>query len=128
MHLMWAAGWYVGLHQELARSAFQQRWFLVYDLLVAGVCALGVGVGLALVLPWGARLPRPLWVGLAWCGTVVLVLRGGAGALQTGYRLAAGRNFQDVSWIWEVWFSVGAFLFVVSAWRFSRASRGIERP
>lgn len=89
---------------------------------------MGVGVALALVRPWGTRLPRPLLAGLAWCGTVVLVLRGGAGALQTGYLLAAGRHVQAVSWIWEVWFCVGAVLFVVSTWRFSRASRGMERP
>ncbi len=125
LHVVWATGWYIGLDQEFARKAFQQRWFLIYDLAVAGLCALAVCVALALVRPWRERLPRPLVGSLAWCGTGVLVLRGGAGALQTGYLVATGRRIQAVFWIWEVWFCLGAALFGLSTWRFWRVSRRV---
>jgi hypothetical protein len=66
LHVVWAAGWYVGLQAEEARKAFDQPWFLAYDLIVAGICAFGVVVALALVQPWGRRLPRRLVGLLAW--------------------------------------------------------------
>ncbi|MGH9836855.1 MAG: hypothetical protein ACRD9Y_27840, partial [Blastocatellia bacterium] len=50
LHVAWAMGWYVGLAEEfVAKGPFKQRWFLVYDLVVAGLCALAVAVALALV-------------------------------------------------------------------------------
>jgi hypothetical protein len=121
LHVVWAMGWYVGLHQELARKAFQKRWFLIYDLVVAGVCALAVAVALAMVQQWGRRLPRRLISALAWSGTILLVLRGGAGALQTGWFAATGRKVLFVFAIWEVWFCLGAILFGLTLWRFRRA-------
>lgn len=127
LHVVWATGWYVGLEPELARKAFEQRWFLIYDLLVGAACALAVLVALALVQPWGAHLPRALVIGLAWCGSVMLVLRGGAGVAQTIYVAAAGRSVLQVSRFWEVWFCVGAVLFGTSTWRFSRAPNVLRK-
>jgi hypothetical protein len=127
LHVVWATGWYIGLDPELSRKAFQQRWFLIYDLVVAGLCALAVWVALALVQPWGRQLPRALVGGLAWCGTAVLVLRGGAGAAQTVYVAAAGRNILQIYRLWEVWFCLGAVLFAASTWRYWRVSRAIAR-
>jgi hypothetical protein len=127
LHVVWALGWYVGLDQELARQAFQRRWFLGYDLVVAGLCAVAVWVALALIQPWGKRFRRSLVSALAWCGTTVLVLRGGAGALQTAYVATTGRNILSVYRLWEVWFCLGALLFGLSTWRFWRASRGVAR-
>lgn len=66
LHVVWAAGWYVGLDQESARRAFQQPWFLTYDLVVAAVCLVGAAVALALVQPWGRLAPRRLIGVLAW--------------------------------------------------------------
>lgn len=128
LHVLWATGWYVGLDPELSRKAFEQRWFLIYDLVVAALCALAVLVALALVHPWGTRLPRTLVSGLAWCGSAVLLLRGGAGAAQTLYLAATGRSILVVYRLWELWFCVGAVLFGVSTWRFWRASGAIARP
>jgi hypothetical protein len=48
-HIVWATGWYIGLEEEPASTAFAKRWFLVYDLVVAGMCAFAV--------PWRWRLP-----------------------------------------------------------------------
>lgn len=121
LHIVWAAGWYIGLEQEPARKAFARTWFMVYDLVVAGICALAVPVALALVQPWGRRLPRWL-VGLfAWTGTTLLVLRGGATVVQTVYRVAFGRFVPEWMMLWDLWFCLGAVLFALSAWRFWRA-------
>ena len=128
LHVIWATGWYVGLDPELSRKAFEQRWFLIYDLVVAAVCALAVFVALALVHPWGARLPRVLVVGLAWCGSALLVLRGGAGVAQTLYVAATGASVLVAYRLWEVWFCVGAVLFGASTWRFSRVPSAVARP
>jgi hypothetical protein len=120
LHLAWAAGWYVGLEPEQARKAFDKTWFMVYDLVVAGLCALAVPVALALAQPWGRRLPRWL-VGLfAWGGTVLLVLRGGGSIVQTVYLVATGRFVAEWMHLWELWFYLGAALFGLSTWRFWR--------
>ena len=120
LRVVWASGWYVGRHQELARRAFEKSWFLIYDLVVAGVCVLAVA--LALVQPWGRRLPRRLIAAFAWSGTVLLVLRGSAGAAQTAHFAATGKRVLFVFVIWEVWFCLGAVLFSLALWRFRRAS------
>jgi hypothetical protein len=59
---------------------------------------------------------------------VVLALRGGAGAAQTLYLAATGRNVLQIYRLWEAWFCLGALLFAVSAWRFWRVSRAGARP
>src|SRR5918993_4676691 len=70
LHVVWALGWYVGLDQESARQAFQRRWFLVYDLVAAGLCVVAFAVALA--QQWGQRLPYSLVVKLAWGVTALL--------------------------------------------------------
>lgn len=122
LHVVWAMGWYVGLHQESARKAFQQRWFLVYDLIAAGLCVLAVAVGLALVQSWGRRIPRALIGALAWGGAGLLALRGAAGVVQLVYLKAIGRDVSVMFAWWDVWFCLGAVLFSVSIWQFWRAS------
>ena len=47
------------------------------------MCVLGVLVALALVQPWGRRVPRRLITFCAWSGTGLLVLRAGASVIQT---------------------------------------------
>lgn len=127
LHVVWAAGWYVGLDEELSRKAFAQRWFLVYDLVVAGMCALAVIVALALVRPGRMHLPRRLVGGLAWCGAGLLALRAAAGVGQAAYLLATGRSILVVYRLWEAWFCLGAVLFGLSTWRFARASGRVAR-
>ncbi len=119
-HIVWATGWYIGLEGELAGTAFAKKWFLVYDLVVAGMCAFAVPVALALIMPWGRRLPRQL-VGLfAWGGTGLLMLRAGGSLVQLLYMLATGTFVPRPRDLWEVWFYLGAILFGMSTWRFWR--------
>ena len=122
-HLAWAAGWYIGLQEEIARKAFQQTWFLVYDLIVAGMCVVAAAVALALVQPWGRRLSHRLLGLLLWSGTGLLVLRAGAAAVQAAFLMAMGRFVMHPHVLWEVWFCLGAVLFVLALWRFRRVSR-----
>lgn len=124
LHIVWAEGWYIGLRAEEARKAFDQPWFVAYDLVVAGMCALGVPVALALVRPWGQRLPRWLVGLLAWGGTGILVLRGGGSVIQVLYRVVKGTFVVRPMDLWEVWFWVGAVLFGLSTWRFWTAQPG----
>ena len=111
----------VGLEQEPARTAFAKRWFLVYDLVVAGICMFAVPVALALVMPWGRRLPRRVVGFFAWTGTVLLLLRSGS-LVQAAYEIATGQFTLRAMGIWEPWFYLGAALFTISTLRFWRAS------
>jgi hypothetical protein len=95
----------------------------VYDLVAAGLCLVAFAVALALVQKWGRRLPSSLLGILAWGGTGLLALRGGAGIAQDVYLAAIGRNLPDAAALWDVWFGLGAILFGISAWQFWHAPR-----
>jgi hypothetical protein len=121
-HIVWATGWYIGLEEEPASTNFAKRWVLVYDLVVAGMCAFAVPVALALTMPWGRRLPRRL-VGLfAWAGTGLLMLRSMGSMVYTVYLIATGQFVVLIErWsLWELWFYLGAVLFGISTWNFWR--------
>lgn len=122
-HVVWATGWYIGLQEEEARKAFQKTWFLVYDLVVVGMCLIGTAVALALVQPWGRRLPRWLLGFLAWAGTSLLVLRAGASAVQSLYLVATGRFVPHPGLFWEIWFCLGALFFALTLWRYHHSSK-----
>jgi Protein of unknown function (DUF3995) len=119
-HIVWAAGSYVGLDPEGARQAFARPWFLPYDLVVSAMCLIAVPAALALVMPWGQRVPRRLLLTVTWIGTVLLALRAGAGLIQAVYELVTGRFSFARLGIWEPWFYVGAVLFVANLWMYSR--------
>jgi hypothetical protein len=123
LHVVWALGWYVGLDQESARQAFQRRWFLVYDLVAAGLCVVAFAVALALAQQWSQRIPYSLVRKLAWGGTLLLALRGAAGVAQDVYLAAFGGNLRAAAVLWDLWFCLGAMLFGISVWRFSRARK-----
>ena len=127
-HLIWATGWYVGLDPEQARLAFAKTPFLVYDLVVAGMCAFAVPVALALAMPWGQRLPRRLVSLFAWSGTALLVLRSVASIIQTVYLIGSGQFVVESRGLWELWFYLGATLFSIGTWRFwrNRAQLGVD--
>jgi hypothetical protein len=122
-HIIWAAGWYVGLDPDQARAMFTTPWKLAYDVVVAVMCIIAVPVALALALPWGERVPRRLLSALAWTGTGLLVLRAVASLIQTAYLAATGRFSLRVMGVWEPWFYLGATLFAVNLWLYCRRVR-----
>lgn len=125
-HVTWATGLYLLLDPAFAARAFAQPAFLTYDLVVAALCVGAAVVALALVAPWGRRVPRWLLGGLAWTGTGVLLLRSALSLGQHGYLLFAGRLQLSVMSVWEAWFYLGSLLFLVSTWRYWRSSRNLR--
>ncbi len=122
LHVVWAAGWYVGLPAEKMREAFQKTWFLVYDLIAAGMCGVAVLLALALTQQWGRRLPTRLLVFAGWSATGILGLRGIAGVTKIAYLAAIGESVASPMFLWDFWFCLGAALFGLSTWNFRRAS------
>ncbi|MDQ3748946.1 MAG: DUF3995 domain-containing protein [Acidobacteriota bacterium] len=122
LHVVWAAGWYIGLPAEKMREAFQKTWFLVYDLIAAGMCTVAVPLALALTRQWGRQLPVRLLVFVGWSVTGILALRGVAGVIKIAYLAAIGENIANPLFLWDFWFCLGAALFGLSTWNFRRAS------
>jgi hypothetical protein len=119
-HIVWAAGWYIGLDPVQARAAFAVPWKLAYDLVVAGMCLVAAPVALALVMPWGQRVPRRLLGALLWTGTGLLLLRAVASLVQTAYFVVINQfSWRDMG-VWEPWFYLGATLFGITLWRYWR--------
>jgi len=93
---------------------------------------LGGMLALALVLPWGERLPRRPLQALAWTGAAVLTVYG---VLQTVaiVLVALGRFELDeplgtraLRWrmfLWEPWFLVWGMLLGAAAWHFGARVR-----
>lgn len=118
LHVVWAAGWHVGLEADVARRAFAQPLFLAYDITVAVICVVAAVIALALVRPWGGQLPRWLVGLLAIGGTGLLLLRSAGSVIQVLYQVATGTFVARPMHFWEIWFYIGAFLFGMSTWKF----------
>jgi hypothetical protein len=92
----------------------------------------GAVLALALVRPWGRRVPRRLVGGVAWAASAVLTLYGGqlvaVGALVlAGVIGPAGPvDRTALRWhvlLWDLWFLVWGLLLGVAAWHYGRQSR-----
>jgi len=118
LHAVWASGWYVGLPAAQAQKAFERTGFLVYDIVVAGLCGLGVFVAAALARK-GARAGRLVGL-MASVGAAVLMLRALGAVVQTLYLVAAGRYVFEPMHLYTLWFGIGAILFAIAARRFWR--------
>ncbi|HMF89226.1 MAG TPA: DUF3995 domain-containing protein [Candidatus Angelobacter sp.] len=124
-HAIWAMGFYIGLDAEAAK-AFQTTWKLVFDVVIVGVCVLGVLLALAFVQPWGRRLPQRGVNFVGWCAVGLLLLRSVGSVVQMIYFVITGRSAQilhDPMALWELWFYLGAALFFVSFQQFKRNIR-----
>ena len=132
--LYWAAGGMAGmgtLGGEIERLGRARDPELVAATWVAAVLkALGALLALALVRPWGRRLPRRLLLVTAWAGAVVLTVYG---VLQTAavalIYFGVSDDTQELSrgalrWrmlLWEPWFLVWGLLLGLAAWHYGRA-------
>src|SRR5262245_3688059 len=117
LHIVWAAGWYIGLDPVQAQAAFAVPWKLAYDLVIAGTCIVAVPVALALVMPWGRRVPRGLLGTLLWIGASLLLLRAVASVIQNAYLVVTGHFSWRAMGVWEPWFYLGATLWGITLWR-----------
>jgi H+/gluconate symporter-like permease len=119
-HVLWALGWYLGLPASQAQKTFSRTWFLIYDLVVAGLCVLGVLVAVALARRGSSKRMNRLAVGFGCVGTAVLALRAGGGFLQSLYLVATQQYVFELMHLYDLWFGLGAVLFAISTWRFWR--------
>ena len=95
----------------------------------------GAVLALALVRPWGRRLPRRPVTLLGWFAAILLTLYGGL--LVLGDALAASGVLKSSKpidwkpllwhlWVWDMSFFIWGLLFAVALWRFRRISRSAE--
>lgn len=119
LHFAWAAGWYVGLDAEQAQKAFRQKWFLLYDIIAGVLCLFGAIIVLGIAQDRKENSTRKIINWLAWLGTSLLILRGGAGIIKIIYLVIAGKSVDSAAF-WDVWFCFGAVLFGLTVWNFLR--------
>lgn len=119
----------------------------IFDVAVLAMFVAGLVVSLALVRPWGRKIPRRMLLILAWLGCAVLAARGGAGIVDhlgrvagvlprglTGlsYEQILGQAHSSAYTLWsgaaiDAFFLVGGILFGVVAWGYQRGSRSKVR-
>ncbi|MQA82663.1 MAG: DUF3995 domain-containing protein [Streptosporangiales bacterium] len=136
MSFYWAAGGTFGvntLSNTIEGLAGQNAWFTAVVWVTGALKAAGGMLALALVRPWGERLPRRL----------LLIATAGAGGVMALYALAnlGARAIQAIgliptpasmhtaaAWwhllLWDPWFLAGGVLFLLAAWQ-SHTSRGV---
>ncbi len=93
---------------------------------------LGSVLALALVRPWGTRLPRWAITVLGWGAAAALTLYGGV-LVVTEALVASGllKPAEPVSWkpllwhlyVWDMYFLIWGILFALAAWHFTRRIR-----
>ena len=123
-----------GQLEELARA---RQPVLIAVLWVTVVLKLvGALLGLAVVRPWGRRLPRWLLLTAAWGATTVLVLYGGVlvigqALVQVGVLHAADsmdwRAFHWHLYLWDPWFLLWGLLLGIATLAFTRRTRRRRR-
>ncbi|BAJ30074.1 MULTISPECIES: DUF3995 domain-containing protein [Kitasatospora] len=127
VHLYWLLGGRLGLPDGL--SVRDSTPLLVIDVVAVPLCAAAAGLALALVRPWGARLPaRPLRV--AARGTALLLVAHAVPSVPDWIALALGRSSpagldamaRFATFLYEPFFLAGGLLFALAA--FPRGPRG----
>jgi hypothetical protein len=106
-------------------------------LAVTGVLKVLAGlVALALVRPWGRRIPRRLLLVAAWGAAAFFLVYAVVNLVDHGLMEAGARSIPEelgadaVRWhllLWDPWWLLGGILFAVAAWQFSRASAASVR-
>ena len=90
LHVYWFLGGRVGFGDQAdplpGRPTSIGGW--IFELVVWTMFAAGLIVPLALVRPWGTRIPRRLLMALMWIGAGVLLARGGAGLVDDAVRFS----------------------------------------
>jgi len=130
----WAAGGMAGLGtvggtmERMARARDPAVVAATWAAAVAKV--LGAMLGLALVRPWGRRVPRRALLVVSWAGAVILTLYGVSqtatvallhfGVFEDTQHFSAGA----LRWrmlVWEPWFLVWGVVLGLAAWHYARA-------
>ena len=130
VHVAWAMSYYVWPafgRLTLGRSfdsAFAQPAFMRFDLIVALLFVLAGAFAVAVVQPWGARVPRWLLVTGLWTAAAALGLRGAAGIVQDLLVLTGVLPGTLTRWVvYDFWFLICGILFGALAWQTKSPAR-----
>ncbi|MEV8097696.1 DUF3995 domain-containing protein [Kitasatospora sp. NPDC085879] len=129
IHLYWLLGGRAGL--PAGHSLYANTPLLVIDIVAIPLCAAAAAFALALVRPWGTRLPRRLHTTALWATTALLILHA-APSVPDWVALAAGtRTTADLdamvrfaALFYEPFFMTGGLLFALASLR----TPGRRRP
>lgn len=127
VHLYWGLGGTVGLPPGL--SVYDNTALFVIDLLAIPLCVLGALLALALVQPWGGRLPRWMLLSAAW-GASALFVAHALPAVVDAVVIALGQRTERLTpvdryslFLYEPYWLLGGILFGVTAWHYTRGTR-----
>ncbi len=124
-----------GFAERWARSPSTATLIIVWATVVLKV--LGGFLALALVRPFGARVPRPLVLLAGTAAAALLILYGGVMVLaailvETGaVHPAAPIDWRGLRWhlgLWDLWFLIWGVLLGIAVWSFHRAGRSAPNP
>lgn len=124
MHVVWALAYFywptigrVTLGPDF-EWAFGRPWFMAYDLVVAGLFVVAAALAVAMVRPWGARVPRWMLVPGVWTAAMLLFLRGAVGVvMDLLVMLGAVHRAPSPPMFYDFWFVLGGILFGAVAWQ-----------
>ena len=129
----WALGGTAGVETvspaivQLARA--HVPWLIVVLWISAVAKVVSGFVALALVQPWGRKVPRWMLLILAWGAGTLLAVHGGlffvVGVLALSGALSVRTPATVLQWytfLWGPWFLLGGFLFLGAAWSYLRRS------
>lgn len=138
----WALGGTVGLATLGTKI---EQLALARDPTMLWVGGWGAGVAkfvggllpLALVQPWGERMPRRLLRLLVWAGGIGMALYGIASFVQHSLmmsgiiRLPEGLGRTGAAGhliLWDPWWTLGGILYIITAWSTTRSARRPHFP
>ncbi len=124
----WALGGMAGVESAvspaIAQLARVRVPWLIAVLWITGILKLGSGLtALALVQPWGRKIPLWILLLLAWGAGTLFAVHGGlffvVGVLALSGALSVstpGPVLYSYTFLWGPWFLLGGILFLVTAW------------
>ena len=138
--LYWAAGGKAGLStvggvaQTMARSGGAAA-SVVITVTVLLKTAGGL-LALAMVMPWGSRLPRRALSIAGLAGSALLILYGavdvaGEALAETGAIRPSAPDWTALRWhlaLWDPWFLVWGLLLAAATWGYRRSARQVRDP
>jgi hypothetical protein len=138
--LYWAAGGTAGLStvggiaQTMARSGGAAA-AAVISVTVLLKTAGGL-LALAMVMPWGQRLPRRALYMAGLAGSALLILYGvvevvGEALAESGAIRPSAPDWTALRWhlaLWDPWFLVWGLLLAAATWGYRRSARQVKYP
>lgn len=115
LHALWASGYYILLPAEQAAEAFKRNAFLIYNLVVVGICIVGFLLALIQSNIIRTKISNQAIKFFGYSVVALLALRGLAGLIQVFYLVIVHDKVLSLMALWDVWFCLGAFLYFLNA-------------